>query len=754
MTTWKMAAWRVGAIFLFSMALVGCQKAPSRPIVDDRNLVRANPEVDREIGDDEIRLQAIGTAAFQKKLNAGSLLAIGSLQAKKLLEGRIETTARFGDEPAVSLNLDQPQSLLLGLPTDLIGKPAIFGGVFTAVSDTVNEDLGDLKLTDLAPIHATPLLARTNQGGVVLGLVGCIIGCTSQSPQELLLSFPVHAVSEDGETVVIDLAPIGQKLDLARQIDPSGQMIPWITRESRTSTFDFSDSTLVFDIESTMVPKDAGQGAPGAPTTLLTARWYLKLGIVEDPAFISREPTRGVGYFGTDRNAREKIQRFAHEGAPTRTVHYFIKNVPQEYRASFAGAFDAWNEKFEELLGRKLLSYEFVEVDDPRHQLLVPGDVRYNILEWDLVNAASYGGLGPSMADQTTGETFSANVLIQGPMILSLYREWFKVTEQAQQLREQGDDRGADLLLVRHKREFLKKFAATEKRRFVVKLGDSLELRVVSQMPELQDPLFDDRADFDDVPAGHTFETYMPGYFHEMVTHELGHNLGLRHNFRGNLGAGDTADRMGLGQISRSIMDYTSKLYRHMARIGEYDVMALAYGYLGRAPGHLDWFCTDQNVAEEGRPGNSAECSRDDSGNDPYSNFVNRLGRAIDFIVARGQPTAPVWKISDMERVLKTNVNGIALYAYSAERTAASWTNFFQQPGRPSRPADVKGFVADELRAQLCDPSLEFEIASKLSPEDRTKTRENLQELRAKVQELLAPYGLFGRDGLNCPALL
>src|SRR3712207_7536078 len=34
-----------------------------------------------------------------------------------------------------------------------------------------------------------------------------------------------------------------------------------------------------------------------------------------------------------------------------------------------------------------------------------------------------------------------------------------------------------------------------------------------------------------------TYEKYMEGYMLEIVAHELGHNLGLRHNFKGNLGA-------------------------------------------------------------------------------------------------------------------------------------------------------------------------------------------------------------------------
>src|SRR5690606_14843403 len=102
------------------------------------------------------------------------------------------------------------------------------------------------------------------------------------------------------------------------------------------------------------------------------------------------------------------------DGTGTAPVKYYIKNVPNEFKKTFSKAMDAWNIEFKKTIGKDLLSYEFVDANDPRAELLIPGDIRYNIIEWDLVNKAGYGGLGPSIANQYTGETLSANVLIQG----------------------------------------------------------------------------------------------------------------------------------------------------------------------------------------------------------------------------------------------------------------------------------------------------------------------------------------------------
>src|SRR5690606_674692 len=129
------------------------------------------------------------------------------------------------------------------------------------------------------------------------------------------------------------------------------------------------------------------------------------------------------------------------------SVHYYIKAVPQEFRKIFADAMDNWNAEFNKIIGRDLLTYEFVEIEDPRYEDLVAGDIRYNIIEWDLHNKAGYGGLGPSIANQFTGETLSANVLIQGPTIIELYTNWFGVSKKANELKANGLAREAGKLL-------------------------------------------------------------------------------------------------------------------------------------------------------------------------------------------------------------------------------------------------------------------------------------------------------------------
>ncbi|MBI3554817.1 MAG: hypothetical protein HY074_00975 [Deltaproteobacteria bacterium] len=505
----KKSSDRVIAIAAIATAVAfsGCtRKAPETNAITDANLVTAGTTTSHTIGDSKIQF---------------------TVTPKNLV------TDNAGSDPG---------ALILGLPMSLLGKQNIFGGVITKVSDRNNQDLGMLKLTDLPPVPVIPKLAKTKDGTVLLGLYGCVSGCTPDKETELLATFPVLSVDDSKQLVMLDLSAVGSDFDLIGMLDPKGEATKLKTRKAQTAAVDYSQSTLVFDVDSHMIPVAASADDASAPETVFTTRWYLKLNAVTDPGFVARTPIDAVGFFKTERGSETKITRFSADAGP---IKYYIKDVPAEFQAAFAAAFDGWNTELQKLVGDKLLSYEFIDSGDARSKLLVPGDVRYNIVAWDLVNKAPYGGLGPSVADQLTGQTFAANILIQGPHIIELYQKWFAASDTAQALIAIGQADSADQLLAQTKREVQASLAALKKGssgagKIQLSAGKKLAFRVVSQLPELEDPLMD-RNDFDALPTGYSFASYMPGYFQDMLTHEMGHNLGLRHNFRGTLGAADGA---------------------------------------------------------------------------------------------------------------------------------------------------------------------------------------------------------------------
>lgn len=707
------------------------------------NQIIATTEVDQTYGEGDKERRVISA----DMLAQSGILPVDSSLAQKLLQQLPKSSQVMQVvSPEVEVLAEEP-SLLVGIPFGLIGHQSIFGGVITKITDSTNETLGTLKLTDLPPIHVRTVMTQDQQGAPVLAMVGCANDCDERSKQAALLSFSVVGVDQENKKLMLDLAPIGQELDLISLLDPKGEYTKIKAISSATTMVDYSDiSTLVFDIKTKFIPVTAQPTDADVKITEITVRWYLKLTSAFSSAFTARSPVEGVGFFETTRSKSPKITRFDTTEKYSNIV-YHIKNVPTEFRPHFKKAIENWNGIFKEKTGKEMLEAVFVEKTDPLYSELVTGDVRYNIIEWDLDNKATYGGLGPSIANQFTGEVLSANILIQGPTIMDLYTKWFKLSQEVRDLKLQGQTKLANDLM----RDFNLKAARTLARRaqtkYSVKLGQFLEMTVRSQQGDLEDPV--NKGDFEIVPEGVTFEKYMEGYFVEMVEHELGHNLGLRHNFKGNLGA---ADQAGEGFVSRSIMEYLGRPFRHLNIIGLYDRMAINYGYAGVVPTHKDWFCSDEDQATDAATvlTKSPECSKADATSDPFSYWEKRLSRALDMLLARHNTEAPSWKVSELSTQLNDMLIAFANYGVSAEKTAATWTNFFGKGDRPERKEDVRAYVLGKVKKQLCSLKIPEVIAAKASEEAKAAATTNMNELKKLFVDKNKELAAFTEEELKC----
>ncbi|MBK9034297.1 MAG: zinc-dependent metalloprotease [Myxococcales bacterium] len=101
--------------------------------------------------------------------------------------------------------------------------------------------------------------------------------------------------------------------------------------------------------------------------------------------------------------------------------------------------------------------------------------------------------------------------------------------------------------------------------------------------------------------AGQKLEAYVAN----MITHEIGHDLGLRHNFKGSL----------VAPYSSSVMDYTDFETRiaQAEQPGSYDVGAVRYLYGLDADLPTEPFCTDEDL------GLDPDCQQFDTGADPLA---------------------------------------------------------------------------------------------------------------------------------------
>lgn len=626
-------------------------------------------------------------------------------------------SSKTGAEQATNINPNlKPLELILGFPVGLIGQQNIFGGTIIEISDP-DAKWGNLKLAGLQPVHVRTLVNKEeNKDKKALLLIGCNYNCSETSEKSVIYSIPI--VSEKDGFLYLDLKSFGENLNIANEASLSSL---GTLSSSEVTSVDFSLATLIFDVES-IYQVDSEKELK------VKTRWYLKLASSFSQEFERRTETEGVGYFTTSRGVNPLITRFSisSDQSPTAAlIKYYLKAIPSQHQKAFADALEEWNTKISPLLNKNLIEYEFINSNDPRFDLIVTGDPRFNVIEWDLKNKADYGGLGPSIANQQSGEIFSANVLIQGPDIEKMYKKWWGIKEPQQ--------------AVELAKSILNSQKNHQKNKLAILSGDH-RFQIAAYDPRLLDTVELDPLFFLEKPQGISFENYMYGYFREMVSHEVGHNLGLRHNFKGNLGATDDGS---IGSVSRSIMEYLKRPHRHMNRIGEYDTMAIKYAYLGIEPEHKNWFCTDNEKAQAGTIYLSAECSADDATSIPFDYFIKMVKQGISFILAPETETAPQWSVDILRNDLTTYLNGIMNYAITADASGTTWTQFGKSK-HISNPTDSPQKVVENVLEQLfCSDNFEKIVSSKL-PTAKEMTRKNALDLRSFLESNLHSYTAYG----------
>jgi Met-zincin/Domain of unknown function (DUF5117) len=399
---------------------------------------------------------------------------------------------------------------------------------------------------------------------------------------------------------------------------------------------------------------------------------------------------KDLGLYGTETNATRYINRWNLEkrdpklslSPPKEPIIYYVEHtVPVRYRRYVREGILQWNEAFRKIgIDNAIEVYQQDEVTGA-HMDKDPEDVRYNFVRW--LNNDVATAIGPSRAHPLTGQILDADIVLTDGWIRAFY-SWYddRPIEQATSLTrdtliwlEQHPQWDPRIQLLAHS----ERQAVLDDRKARVAAGDtdpadsrkdvavaaSTELRgllkwyqeagvdhsqcggmcfaaqgMASDMA-VANMYFDVLAA--DAPKGETLdgvpESFAGPQLAHLVAHEVGHTLGLRHNFKAS--SLYTLDEINSAELkgkphAGSVMDYIGTNFNVdkdrvqgdycMVGIGPYDMWAIEYGYTFDDPAKV--------LARVGEKGHAYLSDEDTGGPDPLARRYDFSKDPLDFAKA------------------------------------------------------------------------------------------------------------------------
>ena len=375
---------------------------------------------------------------------------------------------------------------------------------------------------------------------------------------------------------------------------------------------------------------------------------------------ISKIPTGGsyqprladdrVGYFLTavkdfsSRSNREQFVRYINRwdlqksdptaklSPPTKPIKFWMeKTVPYKYEKAIYDGIYEWNKAFE---AAGFVNAMVVE-RQPDNATWDPEDINYNTFRWITSNAGF--AMGPSRTNPYTGQILDADIIFDADF-LTFWKEEYETFTPATVAAMTGGE--LDFRPEQDKRLAL----------FNTRVGIMPECRLNHGMSMQMASGAAAILAADPKTAPEQTEKFIMQALKEVTMHEVGHTLGLRHNFKASkwLSLKDLNDpsKSGGAMVS-SVMDYNPANIvgkgekqgdYYPTTVGPYDIWAIEYGYKPLSGGTQGEAAELKKIAaRSGEPTLAYSTDEDTRGidPDPDSNRFDLGANPIDYAKLR-----------------------------------------------------------------------------------------------------------------------
>ena len=291
---------------------------------------------------------------------------------------------------------------------------------------------------------------------------------------------------------------------------------------------------------------------------------------------LARSPRQRV----VNRWRLEKKDPAAALSEPVKPITYWLdRNIPVKYRAAITAGVLEWNKAFERIGFQNAIVVQ-QQPDDATWDTL---DAGVASLRWMTNRQPAFGAIGPSHVDPRSGEILDADIGIESLSARNL-----------RNLRARVLGGTATAAAAQDWAELLQVAGPPSPELLAGGLAhDPLQCRHADHAAEQLGYALDvlaARGDLD--PDSPEARQFVLDYMKDMTMHEVGHTLGLRHNFRASHGvrASQVADPEFTRReaFTNSVMEYAPvNLPRpgepaaapFQATLGTYDYWAIEYGY-------------------------------------------------------------------------------------------------------------------------------------------------------------------------------